>query len=59
MAQRLERCPHCDYLGADVWRSERRIGVKVVYLICRSCGGDWLETEDVPEFDGEARLRLD
>jgi hypothetical protein len=30
-------------------RSERRPGVRVIYLNCRACAGDWLSTEDVDD----------
>ena len=49
MAQRHARCPHCDHLSADVWRSERRTDIVVLYLICRSCCVEWLELEEAVE----------
>jgi len=49
VAQRSERCPHCSFVGADVLRYERRPGVVVTYLICRSCGDDYMTTEEPTE----------
>lgn len=49
MAQRSERCPHCSFVGADVLRFERRPGIVVTYLICRSCGDDYMTTEEPAE----------
>lgn len=49
MAQRLESCPHCAFIGADVWREERRPGIRVLYLICRSCNLDWMTIEDITD----------
>jgi Zn-finger nucleic acid-binding protein len=49
MAQRFERCPHCNHIGADLLRSERRSGLNIEYFVCRSCDGEWLDAHDSNE----------
>ena len=49
MAQVPERCPHCGHRGADILRSERRPGIRVIYLCCGACSGDWLSNEDIDD----------